>query len=200
MTRIKLCGLRSAADIAAANVLQPEYVGFVFAAGSRRYLEPQKAAQLRQQLDNHIAAVGVFVNEKLSVAADLLNKGIINIAQLHGDEDEAYINQLQQLTGKKIIKAFKIASAEDVRRAASSSADYILLDSGGGTGTSFDWGLLQGLERQYFLAGGLDCGNVGAAINMLRPYAVDVSSGIETDGSKDYKKMTAFIEAVRSIK
>lgn len=200
MTKVKLCGLKSEADIAAANILQPDYVGFVFAPGSRRYLAPQKAALLRQQLDKNIAAVGVFVNEKVETVATLLTEGTIDIAQLHGAENDEYISQLKQLTDKEIIKAFKIENTGDVKLAALSSADYILLDSGAGTGISFDWNLLQGFERPYFLAGGLDCSNVSEAVCRLRPYAVDVSSGIETDGTKDYEKMTAFVNAVRNIK
>ncbi len=200
MTKVKLCGLKSEADIAAANILRPDYVGFVFAPHSRRYLAPQKAALLRQQLDKNIIAVGVFVNEKVEAVATLLTEGTIDIAQLHGAENDEYISQLKQLTDKEIIKAFKIENTGDVKLAALSSADYILLDSGGGTGTSFDWNLLQGFARPYFLAGGLDCSNVSEAVCRLRPYAVDVSSGIETDGTKDYEKMTAFVEAVRNIK
>ncbi len=199
MTKIKLCGLKTAADIAAANAVQPEYIGFVFALQSRRYLAPEKAALLRQRLDRNIAAVGVFVNEDVETVAALLAEDIIDVAQLHGAEDERYIRQLKQLTDKEIIKAFKIESSADVKLAALSSADYILLDSGsGGMGMSFDWNLLQDLNRPYFLAGGLDSANVSGAVCKLQPYAVDVSSGIETAGRKDYAKMAAFINAVRN--
>ena len=131
------------------------------------------------------------------VAAALLNKGIIDIAQLHGVEDENEINQLRALTDKPIIKAFCIKKSEDITNAESCLADYILLDSGEGTGTVFDWKKIQNIQRPYFLAGGLSIDNVENAVRQLNPYAVDVSSGIETDGLKDKTKMAAFVAAVR---
>ncbi len=199
MTKIKLCGLKTSADITAANAVQPEYIGFVFADQSRRYITPQAAAALRRQLDSGISAVGVFVNAPVEFVASLLEQGTIDMAQLHGAEDEEYIAALRQRTNKKLIKAFRVGRADDLQAAASCSADYILLDSGsGGTGQCFDWELLQAFVRPYFLAGGLDSANVGAAVRKLRPYAVDVSSGIETGGRKDHAKMAAFINAVRN--
>lgn len=198
MTKIKLCGLSRLCDIEVANELKPDYIGFVFAPKSRRYVTPQKASELKKSLDSAIKAVGVFVNEKSETVAELLNSGIIDIAQLHGSEDENYIEQLRQLTKKPIIKAFRIDSRRDIDKAQGSSADFILLDSGnGGTGTAFDWQLIQNISRPYFLAGGLDNDNISSAINILKPYAVDVSSGIETDGLKDKKKMAAFVLAAR---
>lgn len=127
----------------------------------------------------------------------LLQDGIIDIAQLHGNEDEDYIKQLRKFTDKPIIKAFRIETANDIERAEQSTADYVLLDSGAGTGTVFDWELIQNMKRPYFLAGGLDVDNVASAIKTLHPYAVDVSSGIETDGYKDKTKMAAFVATVR---
>ncbi|MBO5197249.1 MAG: phosphoribosylanthranilate isomerase [Lachnospiraceae bacterium] len=198
MTRIKLCGLTRECDIEAANELAPDYIGFVFAKKSRRCLSPERAAELMRLLDPSITAVGVFVNEAPETVAGLLNRGIINIAQLHGGEDERYIRHLRSLTDKPLIQAFRMDTADDIAPAVSSPADYILLDSGtGGTGTPFDWRLTEKIARPYFLAGGLDAGNVGAAVSFLRPYAVDVSSGIETDGLKDKLKMTEFVRAVR---
>ena len=197
MTKIKFCGLSRRCDIEAANDLKVEYIGFVFALKSKRYITLSKAEELKRLLDADIQAVGVFVNEEPEVVADLLERGIIDIAQLHGDEDETYIAQLRQLTDKKIIKAFRIKAADDIAAAERSSADYILLDSGAGTGEVFDWTLLHHISRPYFLAGGLSPDNAGQASAVLRPYAVDVSSGIETDGRKDKTKMTAFAAAVR---
>lgn len=197
MTKIKLCGLSRPCDIKAANELKPEYVGFVFAAKSKRYITPDKAAELKQLLAPGIKAVGVFVNESPKSAAGLLNQGIIDLAQLHGSEDEDYIHQLRQLTDKPIIRAFRIEAAAKLRDIEQSSADYVLLDSGAGTGTVFDWNRIQGITRPYFLAGGLSPHNVQQAVTMLRPYAVDVSSGIETAGRKDKCKMAAFVAAVR---
>ena len=199
MTKIKLCGLSRPCDILTANELRPDYIGFVFAPKSHRYVTPGQAAELKKRLSPGIQAVGVFVREDPRAVAALLRDGIIDIAQLHGGEDDDYIRSLRALTDRPVIQAFRGDTAADIRRAGNSSADFILLDSGeGGTGTSFDWTLLGALSRPCFLAGGLDPGNVGEAVRTLHPYAVDVSSGIETDGRKDSAKMKAFVNAVRA--
>ena len=199
MTKIKLCGLSRECDIEAVNELKPEYVGFVFAARSKRYVSPDQAAALRSLLAPKIQSVGVFVNEEPERIARLMDQGIIDIAQLHGQENETYIGHLKRLTGRQIIKAFCIEKAEDIKIAEQSTADYVLLDSGQGSGTRFDWELLKLMKRPYFLAGGLSPENVAAAAAMLHPFAVDVSSGIETDGVKDREKMAAFVAAVREV-
>jgi phosphoribosylanthranilate isomerase len=199
MTKIKLCGLSRPQDIETANQLRPDYIGFIFAPKSRRYVPPERAAQLRALLDPEILAVGVFVNEAPETVAALLGCGIIDIAQLHGGEDEDYIAALRARTGKPLVQAFRVDTQEDVQRAQRSSADFVLLDAGtGGTGTCFDWSLIQSLERPYFLAGGLGPENVADAVKTLHPFAVDVSSGIETDGAKDPEKMKDFVRAVRA--
>ena len=200
MTKIKFCGLTRACDIEAANELRPEYAGFVFAPKSKRYVPPNRAAELKSLLADEIKAVGVFVNADLQYVAKLLNTGVIDIAQLHGSEDEEYIGHLRQLTGKPIIRAFRIKTAEDIAEAEKCTADHVLLDSGAGTGAAFDWTLIKNMKRPYFLAGGLSPDNVENAVEQLTPYAVDVSSGIETDGVKDKVKMAAFAAAVRGEK
>lgn len=197
MTRIKLCGLSRPCDIEAANELKPEYIGFVFAPKSKRNITAEKAEELKRLLAPEIKAVGVFVDETPNVIAELLNNGVIDMAQLHGREGEEYLKELRTLTDKPIIKAFRIETAADIADAEHSSADHILLDSGAGTGTVFDWKLIRNIKRPYFLAGGLSPDNAENAVNMFRPYAVDVSSGIETDGLKDKTKMAAFVAAVR---
>ena len=228
MTKIKMCGLRNLEDIEAVNEWKPDYVGFVFAPESRRYVTAEQAAELKDHLDPQIQAVGVFVDEAPERVAALLNQGVIELAQLHGSEDEEYLVRLRELTLKPVIQAFRILSREDVVRAMKSSADEILLDSGAGTGSTFNWEVLRiesGYDRAidaekdgekpfctkrnrekslyaeetrpYFLAGGLNPQNVAEAIRRLHPYAVDVSSGIETDGSKDREKIAAFVTAVR---
>ena len=197
MTKIKFCGLTRPEDIEAANRLQPDYVGFVFAQKSRRRVSPEQAATLKYMLRDDIRAVGVFVDQEPEWIARLLSAGVIDLAQLHGTEDAEYICRLRKMTGKPIIQAFRIGSAEDVRAAEQSPADYILLDSGAGTGNVFDWTLLCGIRRRYFLAGGLAPENVRKAIRTLHPFAVDVSSGIESKKVKDREKMTAFAAAVR---
>ena len=198
MMKIKLCGLSRPCDIEWANALMPDYIGFVFARKSRRYVSPTIARELRGKLNPAICAVGVFVNEIPEAVAMLLNDGIIDIAQLHGGEDEDYIKTLRKLTDKPLIKAFRVDGPSDLERAYRSSADHILLDSGaGGTGTAFDWALLKEFDRPCFLAGGLSPENVVRVVKAVHPFAVDVSSGIETDGVKDYNQMTAFVSAVR---
>ena len=197
MTAIKMCGLSRECDIQAVNEIKPEYIGFVFWTKSKRYISPEKAFELKKLLDKNIKAVGVFVDESIEKVAELLENGIIDIAQLHGHETEDYIKQLRELTDKPVIQAFRIRSSSDMEKAVNSTADMILLDAGMGDGKIFDWSLIKEIKRPYFLAGGLNCENVANAVKTLQPYAVDVSSGIETDGLKDMKKMAEFSAIVR---
>ena len=197
MTKIKMCGLSSIEDIEAANAIKPDYIGFVFAEISKRRVSALEASKLKSKLDPDIKAVGVFLDDKLDFVASMLNLGIVDVVQLHGSENEEYIERVRQITNKPIIKAFIIRSKEDVERAEKTTADYILLDGGKGEGKVFDWSLLKDIKRPYFLAGGLNPVNASDAVKALKPYAVDVSTGIETDGVKDREKMTAFADAVR---
>lgn len=197
MTKIKLCGLTRPCDIEYVNELLPEYIGFVFAPKSRRYISPEKAEVLREHLDDRITPMGVFVDEKIEVIADLIKRKIIDIVQLHGNESEKYITGLRRVIDCPVIKAFRIESEADIASANQSSADYVLLDSGGGTGKVFDHSLLKDIARPYFLAGGLTPENVETAVKQLAPFAVDASTSLETDGFKDKIKMTAFVNAVR---
>lgn len=197
MTKIKLCGLRREADIEAANELRPDYIGFVFAGKSRRAVDRETAVRLKALLSREIQAVGVFVNAQPETVAFLLEEKVIDLAQLHGQEDEEYISRLRELTDKPLIQAFRIRNAEDARRAEKSTAEYILLDAGAGDGKTFEWELAVSVERPYFLAGGLTPENAGEAAERLHPFALDVSSGIETDGWKDPAKMRAFVNHVR---
>lgn len=174
----------------------PDYIGFVFAK-SRRQIDRRKAEKLREMLNENIQTVGVFVNEDINKVAYMANNSIIDMIQLHGSEDETYVKSLRYKTDAKIIKAFKINSYEDIKMANESDAEYILLDNGnGGTGESFDWGYVDNIDRPYFLAGGINESNLGAALR-LQPYAIDLSSGIETDGFKDYNKIKNVIRTVR---
>lgn len=199
MTKIKLCGLTRPCDIETANILMPEYIGFVFAKNSKRYLNYSQAAALKKLLHPEIMAVGVFVDEDIGIIKALSEEGAIDAIQLHGREDEAYMKRLREITDKPLIKAFRVEGGEDIAKAQESTADYVLLDSqSGGTGIKFNWNLLPQMSRPYFLAGGLDGKTVREAVDRWHPYAVDVSSGIETGGYKDADKMRAFIEAVRN--
>lgn len=200
MTKIKFCGLTRIEDVEVANELMPEFVGFIFAEKSRRYVSIEQATTLKKILNPKILSVGVFVNADIKFIAEIAKRGIIDAIQLHGVEDKNYIAELRTLTKKIIIKAFKITSAIDLSRAENSTADYVLLDGGAGDGKTFDWHLLKNFPREYFLAGGLNVENVRDAIKLLNPYAVDVSSGIETNGVKDAIKMKNFQISVRSEK
>ena len=198
MTKIKLCGLSRPIDIEIANILNVDYIGFVFANNSKRCINKEKAKLLKKQLNNEIQAVGVFVDEKIALISEYANDNIIDIIQLHGDEKNEYITNLRKSTNKPIIKAYKIISDIDIDIANDSIADYILLDAGSGDGKTFNWDLIKNINREYFLAGGLTIDNVATAIDRLKPYAVDVSSSIETDSFKDKTKMEKFVEIVKS--
>lgn len=201
--KIKICGLRRPEDIEAVNRLLPEYVGFVFWGRSRRCVSPEQALELKKLLDPRIRAVGVFVDEEEEVVSNLLNRGIIDFAQLHGSEDEDYIASLRKRTGKPLIRAFQIRSEdpseirEILKKASESTAEYVLIDSGMGSGKTFDWNILRDFRREFFLAGGLHPENVAKAVARTGASAVDVSSNVETDGVKDETKMRKFVEAVR---
>lgn len=205
MTKIKMCGLFREEDIEAANLVKPEYIGFVFFKKSHRYVDKEKALLLKSKLDKAIKAVGVFVDEDISFIRELVDERIIDVVQLHGKEDYSYIKQLRESTGGNIpiIKAVIIKSDSDVNEFRNSfstkySADYYLLDSGMGSGTSLNWDLLKGLDISFFLAGGLSPENVGKALEQVNPFAIDVSSGIETDKVKDIDKMKQFASIVRN--
>lgn len=198
-TKIKLCGLRTAADIAAVNEAQPDYAGFILTSRFWRYVPPQTVKQLRGGLAGGIKTVGVIVDEPVEYAAALLTEGVVDSVQLHGQEGADYIAALRALApGHTICKALRVNTRADLAAARVCTADRLLLDSGTGSGQTFDWSLLAGFERPFFLAGGLDAGNVAAAIAQVHPWGVDVSSGIETDRKKDSEKIIAFVRAARA--
>ena len=199
MTRIKICGLSRPQDVACVNQAKPDWCGFVVNfPKSRRSVTPDQLRSLRRELDPSVVPVGVFVDQPVEVVTDLLNRGIISIAQLHGGADEAYTAALRAAApGKEIWKAFQVRGPADLERATAFPADRILLDSGQGTGRTFDWSLLRHFPRPYLLAGGLDPENLPEAIRTLRPYGVDLSSGVETDGLKDFTKIQAAVAAAR---
>lgn len=201
MTRIKICGLRSMADIDAVNEARPDFAGFIVEfPKSFRSISQAEVKMLSAGLVEGILPVGVFVNAPAELPARLLEEGAIAMAQLHGQEDENYIRELRSYTDKPLIKAFSIRTKEDIREALESTADYILLDQGsGGTGRTFDWSLVGEIERPYFLAGGLGVENLEQAVRKLHPWAVDLSSSLETERRKDPEKMRAAVRAVREL-
>ena len=204
--KVKICGLSQLDDVAAVNACAPDYVGLVFWPRSKRCVSADEAACLRAALDAHIAAVGVFVNADINAIARLHERGVIAVAQLHGDEDDAYIERLRtRAPDLAVWKAFEVHARATVERANASAADLVLLDAGKGEGRAFDWSVLAACRRPFALAGGLGPSNVAAALRQCSPSVVDVSSGVEgaahaTDGRprKDAALMSAFARAVRA--
>ena len=198
MTKIKLCGIKSEDDIKVINEVLPDYIGFVFAGKSKRYISFDTANTLKNKLDNRVKAVGVFVNEDIENIAYLVKNKIIDIVQLHGNEDESYINILKTKIKAPIIYAYQIKSKADIK-SVKNDTDFILLDAGAGCGETFDEALLEDFDNEYFLAGGLSIDNIKEKIIKLHPFGVDVSSGIETEGKKDAAKIRKFVSLVREV-
>ena len=198
MTKIKLCGIKSEDDIKVINEVLPDYIGFVFAGKSKRYISFDTANTLKSKLDNRVKAVGVFVNEDIENIAYLVKNKIIDIVQLHGNEDESYINTLKTKINVPIIYAYQIKSKADIK-SVKNDTDFILLDAGAGCGETFDEALLEDFDNEYFLAGGLSIDNIKEKIIKLYPFGVDVSSGIETEGKKDAAKIRKFVSLVREV-
>ena len=197
-TKIKICGLKCPEDIAYVNEAKPDYCGFIIEfPKSSRNVTGDQVRILIAELDKNIIPVGVFVNAAPERVEELLLDGTIRIAQLHGQEDDDYIRRIQKNTGSQVIKTFSVKAAQDIELALKSPADYILLDQGGGgTGQTFDWSLIPEIKKPFFLAGGLGADNLEQAVDTIRPYAVDLSSSVETDGVKDRSKI---LEAVSLV-
>ena len=198
MAKIKICGLKRLEDIEIVNKYKPDYIGFVF-ADSKRKVTSDLACKMKKNLDSSIKSVGVFVDEDIDVIIKLYDEGIIDIAQLHGLENEEYIKKLKQKSNYRleIINAIEMSGEKDLLEYENSLADYLLLDSGKGSGKTFDWRLIRkDLKKEFFLAGGLNSENISKAIEEFNPYAVDLSSGVETDGYKDELKIKKVMEEV----
>lgn len=203
-TKIKICGLMRPEDVAAVNEAKPDYAGFVVEVPkSRRNVSVSQLRFLVAQLDPGICPVGVFVNAPVELVGGLLQEGVLAMAQLHGQESEAYLEELKRRVDAPVIQAYSIRTRADVLRAFESRADYVLLDQGGGgTGQTFDWTLLgeeTAWPRPFFLAGGLGAENLTEAICRVHPFAVDLSSSLETDGKKDAGKMREAVQIVRHL-
>ena len=199
-TKIKFCGLRREEDVKFAASLDAGFFGFILSDRFKRYVAPEKVALMKEFVPSSAKTVGVFVDEPADYVIAASNTAKLDMIQLHGNESEAYIAEIKEKTGLPVIKMVKPVSEDDIITARQSIADLILLDSGaGGTGKVFDWSLAEKLGRDYILAGGLTPVNVGDAVERLKPFAVDVSSGVETEGIKDFSKMKAFAAEVRKI-
>ena len=217
--KVKMCGISKVETIPAIVDAKPDYMGLVFAP-SKRQVTVDQAKILVEELhrgyakkygsdtehdkNGTIKTVGVFVNETVENLVTIANEANLDAVQLHGDEDEAFIQSLKERTNVEVWKAVQIRSAADVEKWIDSSADMLLFDAyhkdeRGGTGEVFDWSSLDAFERPFMLAGGIDSTNVARAIRTVRPYGIDISSGIETNGVKDDEKITAFTKIVKSI-
>lgn len=199
MSKIKICGLTREIDAEYINEAKPDFAGFVIGVEwSSRNINITQAEILRKRIDNSIPTVGVFIDYPVEKAAQLANTGIIDIVQLHGSENEDYILKLRSLSpNTEIWKAFVVKSAADIETAEKSSADRVLLDSGAGCGKTFDWSAVNRINREFILAGGLNSKNIPEAISQVHPWAVDLSSGVETDKIKDRNKILEAVAAVR---
>ena len=217
--KVKMCGISQIETIPAVVEAKPDYMGLVFAPSKRQVTVAQAktlveelhkeyakkySSNTEQDKDDTIKTVGVFVNETVDNLVTIANEANLDAVQLHGDEDEAFIQSLKERTNVDVWKAVQIRSAADAEAWIDSSADMLLFDAyhkdeRGGTGEVFDWSCLDAFERPFMLAGGIDCTNVARAIRTVRPYGIDISSGIETNGVKDDEKITAFTKIVKSI-
>lgn len=201
MVKVKICGLRRPEDIEAANAAKPDYVGFIFVPETKRYVNPDLAASFRRDLVADIQTVGVFVNAPIEEVVAICQAGTIDLVQLHGEEDQAYIAHLKGQVDQNIIKSVAVG---DELVVDPNQADYLLFDSlspsRGGSGKIFDWKMVSAYqEKPFFLAGGLGVENIEEALKVVRPYAVDASSSLETDGVKDPVKMQEFVAKIREV-
>lgn len=192
MAKIKICGLRREEDVGYVNELLPDYTGFILTEGFRRTVDFETAAKLSEKLSNKITPVGVFVNDSLENINRFLSAGIISMVQLHGSESAEFCEKINA----PVIKFFKPSMFDSIKDY--SAVDYFLFDSGTGTGKTFQWSKIPTVQKPFFLAGGLDENNLKEAINRVRPYCVDMSSSVETNGVKDYDKIKRVMEIVRN--
>ncbi|AEE95735.1 phosphoribosylanthranilate isomerase [Mahella australiensis] len=199
MVKIKICGLTGERDTAAVNLYKPDYVGLVFAPNSRRRLTIKRAAEICDMLDGGIKRVGVFADQSMGFINEAIQSCKLDVVQLHGSEASNFCSKFK---GVEVWKAIRIKGCDDLKGLDAWPVDALLLDgSMPGSGHALDWNLLHDIrvKNHIILAGGLNPYNVKTAIAVVQPYAVDVSSGVETDGYKDADKIREFIEAVRGM-
>lgn len=193
--KIKICGLTREEDIQYVNIAMPDFIGFIINfPKSHRSITPQRAKLLKDKLNPKIKSVGVFVNQPYRYIAEICKENIIDMVQLHGDEDDEYIENLKKLTDKEIIKAFIVKDDFDSTRAENSLADYILLDGGMGSGKTFSYEKIREIKRPFFLAGGLSAENIGETSSLVGAFSLDISSGVETDKVKDFEKIISAVK------
>ena len=199
MIKIKICGIKNEKEVQILNQILPDYCGFIFhVEKSSRSISLATARKLKEKLKKQIGIIGVFVDESIESILAIKEELQLAMIQLHGREDDRYIQTLKEKSGIPIIKAFSINKKEDVERAKNSKADYVLLDQGeGGSGKPFPWELVKTMERDYFLAGGIGVENVQEALGQLNPFVIDFNSRLETNGEKDEKKIKKAVDIVR---
>lgn len=200
-TKIKICGVRTLEDIQSVNEAKPDYCGFILnVPNSRRTISATQLERLREKLQDGICPVGVFVNEQQEIIIDLVKRGLIMAVQLHGKESEKYVADLKEKIQVPVIKAFPVTGRQTVEKAEISKADYVLFDyKEGGSGKSFDWKLICRIGKPFFMAGGIGIHNMKEAVERFQPYALDVSSSVETNGKKDREKILEAVRRLRSL-
>ncbi|MDE7124007.1 MAG: phosphoribosylanthranilate isomerase [Eubacterium sp.] len=192
MSKIKICGLKRPQDIDYVNALKPDFIGFILTSGFGRSITKETAEALKSRLDKGIKAVGVFVNDDAEVINSFVADGIIDMVQLHGSESADFCKEINA----PVIKVFKPEAFDKISE-YEPFADFFLFDSGTGTGRTFDWFSIPKTEKPFLLAGGLSADNLEKAINRVKPFAVDLSSSVETDGFKDFEKIKKVMEIVK---
>lgn len=190
MAKIKICGLKRTEDIDYVNSLKPDYIGFILTNGYKRSITVQQAAELKNMLDSNIKAVGVFVDDDIEKINSLINEKTIDLVQLHGSESPEYCEKVNAPV-IKCLKPNMFSCADNY------NTEYLLFDSGTGSGKTFDWSEIPGTAKPFFLAGGINADNINNAINEIHPYCIDISSAVETGGVKDYNKIKQIMESMK---
>lgn len=191
MAKLKICGLKRIQDIDYVNELKPDYIGFILSPGFKRSIDKETAKNLKSRLSKDIKAVGVFVNENRQNIDYYIKNNIIDIVQLHGNEEPEFCNGFD-------VPVIKYFNPKTLNRINEYDTPYFLFDSGTGTGKGFDWSILPECEKPFFLAGGINKDNLRRALDEVNPYCIDLSSAVETNGFKDYNKIKEITEIMKN--
>lgn len=202
--KIKICGLQSLEDISYINEFMVDFAGFIFYPKSKRFITIKQSELMKNKLNSNIKTVGVFVDEDLKNLEQIIKTGVLDFVQLHGNENNQYINYVKETLKIPVIKAFK-ADCNLKFNIDNTNADFVLIDSFnknsfGGTGNSFDWKIIPKTNKKIFLAGGLNSENVLSAMHFVNPYCLDINSGVEINGRKDRKKISDIIKIIKGYK
>lgn len=202
--KLKFCGCRRMEDVIYCNELLPDYLGVILSSGFRRTVVPETAHRLVQAKDPRIASVGVFVDAPPEQILSVLRQVPLDVIQLHGHETREVVQEVRRATGLPVWKAVRVQSAAEIRAAETLGADMLVLEGYvagqvGGTGVTANWQCLVEANPQvpFWLAGGLAPENIQRAMATVQPHGIDISSGIETDGVKDFQKMKQIVDVIR---